>query len=577
MDFRFYTHKIRKSTKSGKRLISGYASTAAKDRQNEVISLEALKNAANDLLENSTVFMNHAHERLPVGKVVRCHTDERGLKVTVEVTQAKFADDIWTLIKEGILNSFSIGGIVKAQHDEKDKDGNIYGIIDDMELLEVSIVGLPANPEARFELAKSLGKSVDELSVPLLSEIKCIDDCLSKAIKEKGGDTVTKESKVEKDLTTGSLKPTEELKEAIEKEDKNIEVEDVKEDTNSIEKADVKKENEPTAEKSKGAEDIETKEPEENIVKEVIEDSNNKEEGVTEKSPKSEEKIVIKVDTSSVSADSTAYTDETYTGALDATTNEPGVKEEPIEKTTEKLEVAKELEDNKGNDIIDVMVDKNKHFPIEKTEEKKEKDLEKQNEQIIELLTQVLAKLDILSTPKKEEKEVKPEEKSDEIKEYETLEKVDISKPYPNEHAARIESPDKFKEDSFRSKPVTEGVRIIIGRYKEDDGKTHVQAYRLHIDYFTAEEAKTWLKEHDVAYITFEPATGEKKEEVKEEKKEKEVKPEEKPKIEEKKEEKKPERKSLRVLRSPYGSENQENKENKPATTEKGWSNAIFK
>ena len=144
------------------------------------------------------------------------------------------------------------------------------------------------------------------------------------------------------------------------------------------------------------------------------------------------------------------------------------------------------------------------------------------------------------------------------MKEYETLEKEEISKPYPNEHAARIESPAKFKEDSFRSKPITEGVRIIIGRYKEDDGKTHVQAYRLHIDHFTAEEAKAWLKEHDVSYIAFEAATGKKKEE-------------------EKKEEKKPERKSLRIVKSPYGPENKEKKETKPDTTEKGWASHLFR
>lgn len=93
------------------------------------------------------------------------------------------------------------------------------------------------------------------------------------------------------------------------------------------------------------------------------------------------------------------------------------------------------------------------------------------------------------------------------------LEKVDISKPFPNEHAARILPPGDFQQDSFRSKKIATGIRIIVGRLK---GKTTTtaQAYRLHVDHFSASEAKAWLKDHDVKYIRFEPATGKKKNEL---------------------------------------------------------------
>lgn len=85
--------------------------------------------------------------------------------------------------------------------------------------------------------------------------------------------------------------------------------------------------------------------------------------------------------------------------------------------------------------------------------------------------------------------------------------KGEVLKPYKNEHSARIEKPDKFVTSSFRSKKIATGVRIIIGKYKTDPkGKTHTQAYRFHVDHFSAAKAKKWLKDHDIKYILFEEA-----------------------------------------------------------------------
>jgi len=78
--------------------------------------------------------------------------------------------------------------------------------------------------------------------------------------------------------------------------------------------------------------------------------------------------------------------------------------------------------------------------------------------------------------------------------------------PYPNEHSARVRDPGDFKPDSFRRKEVTDGISIVMGRLKGETSMT-TQAYRFDKDKFTATEAKKWLKEHDVEYSTFEPAS----------------------------------------------------------------------
>lgn len=79
--------------------------------------------------------------------------------------------------------------------------------------------------------------------------------------------------------------------------------------------------------------------------------------------------------------------------------------------------------------------------------------------------------------------------------------------PYPNEHAARIRQPGDFQKDTFRRKNIADGIDIIIGKLKGESSMT-IQAYRFDADVFTASEAKKWLKDHDIKYISFEAASG---------------------------------------------------------------------
>lgn len=154
--FTYITSDFTKSDKKEEeRVIEGYASTHDIDRQYEVITPDAMKKAVDALLTtNTTVFYEHKHEQFPVGRILDAKVDEKGLWIKVLIS--KTADNVWTLIKEGILNKFSIGGKVKDYHRKFSKDlGRDITYVTDMELYEVSIVGLPANQNASFK-AKSL-------------------------------------------------------------------------------------------------------------------------------------------------------------------------------------------------------------------------------------------------------------------------------------------------------------------------------------------------------------------------------------------------------------------------------------
>ena len=78
--------------------------------------------------------------------------------------------------------------------------------------------------------------------------------------------------------------------------------------------------------------------------------------------------------------------------------------------------------------------------------------------------------------------------------------------PYPNEHSARVKDPDSFQKDSFRRKNIAPGIDIVMGKPEGDDSMT-AQAYRFDKEKFTPEEAKAWLKENNIEYISFEPAS----------------------------------------------------------------------
>lgn len=77
-----------------------------------------------------------------------------------------------------------------------------------------------------------------------------------------------------------------------------------------------------------------------------------------------------------------------------------------------------------------------------------------------------------------------------------------VNKPEPevteNEIRIRIRPPSMFKEDSFRTITVSSsrGIKFIIGRFKEDDGSTHVQSVRFDKEKWTVGEAQGWVREH---------------------------------------------------------------------------------
>ena len=156
-------------TQPGRREIVACISTDAVDRQNEVVLPQGLrkKNYA-----GMTVFYDH-NTALPVGAAQWVKQQDGRILAKFRCTdKTAFARDIFALAQDGILTSYSIGFMPLeasaptaaeiAHHPDWHAARRIYR---KWELLEFSIVGIAANPDATM---LAISKKISPESLALL-------------------------------------------------------------------------------------------------------------------------------------------------------------------------------------------------------------------------------------------------------------------------------------------------------------------------------------------------------------------------------------------------------------------------
>ena len=159
--------------------IEGFANTTDKDRDGDIILESAWKQGGlANFLKNPIVLAFHNHQ-MPIGTVKAHSVSEKGLHVTAEISKA--AGNVFELVKEGILQAFSVGfRILDADFDSKT---DLF-LIKDLELLEVSVVAVPANAESVFRVSKSLNG--EELKLMKDEFKKTGDNAATETKKEEG-------------------------------------------------------------------------------------------------------------------------------------------------------------------------------------------------------------------------------------------------------------------------------------------------------------------------------------------------------------------------------------------------------
>tara|TARA_Y100001937_G_scaffold96257_1_gene130827 strand:+ start:621 stop:1883 length:1263 start_codon:yes stop_codon:yes gene_type:complete len=191
--------------KSEELTIGGYASIEVVDKQNDLITLEALEKAVAEFMKEKSyrnVMSNHSN--VQVGEVVEQYRDTNGVLHKTGVDNVGFyvvikmrddiekAKEISRGIRKGTLRSFSIGGQAISKKQRKSEEYGEYNEIDSLELHEVTICEKGINPEAKFDILKHENGG-DNLSEKLESALEELNGLL-KQVQEATGATIEKES-----------------------------------------------------------------------------------------------------------------------------------------------------------------------------------------------------------------------------------------------------------------------------------------------------------------------------------------------------------------------------------------------
>jgi HK97 family phage prohead protease len=124
-------------------LVFGYASTEMLDSQGEIVRKEAIEAALPDYMRFANI--REMHQPSAVGVAHQAALDDKGLHLAAKIVD----DEAWHKVVEGVYKGFSIGGRVTA------RDPEAKHVITGVDLLEISLVDRPANPEAVIELFKA--------------------------------------------------------------------------------------------------------------------------------------------------------------------------------------------------------------------------------------------------------------------------------------------------------------------------------------------------------------------------------------------------------------------------------------
>lgn len=171
----------------GEGVFEAIITTSATDRQNEQIVTEGIDTS--NYMDNPAVLYGHDYWGLPIGKATKLTQMKNKIKAQFQlaVEEYPFAATVAAMIKGGYLNAVSIGGIVREWSED-------YRTIMKMEMVEFSIVPVPANPQALItarSLEEATGKSIEEIETeyrdfahksPIDSKSEIDDDDVKQAI-----------------------------------------------------------------------------------------------------------------------------------------------------------------------------------------------------------------------------------------------------------------------------------------------------------------------------------------------------------------------------------------------------------
>lgn len=169
LQYRICSGEVRAAEDDGARVLSFIASDETPDRMGDIIRVKGWE--LGNYKKNPVILWGHDGSSLPIGKARRVTKGTKAdgapaLLIEVEFAPADahaFAETVYQLAKSGFLNAVSVGFLpVKVTRPETPEERMEMGlgpwgvVYEKAELLEVSVVSVPANPSALQNGMRSL-------------------------------------------------------------------------------------------------------------------------------------------------------------------------------------------------------------------------------------------------------------------------------------------------------------------------------------------------------------------------------------------------------------------------------------
>jgi len=145
------------STLLEEREFIAYIATFDVDLVGDRIARGAVQNLER-FVRDGFVTVSHDWSAVPVASILEAWEDERGVLIRARFHSHPAAEAVYSYVRErtelGKSVRFSIGFYVLKTHDETTDDGRTVRVIDELELVEASIVNVPANPATELVAVK---------------------------------------------------------------------------------------------------------------------------------------------------------------------------------------------------------------------------------------------------------------------------------------------------------------------------------------------------------------------------------------------------------------------------------------
>ena len=136
---------------------TAYASTFGnRDHTGDIIQKGAFRDTLTDPDRDRPLLWQHLNAE-PIGKELSLREDSRGLLGSWEIVDTQRGSDAYKLLKKGVVRSMSIGYFPK---DWELADGGETRVLKGIDLLENSVVSIPANDQARVVTVKAADPAV---------------------------------------------------------------------------------------------------------------------------------------------------------------------------------------------------------------------------------------------------------------------------------------------------------------------------------------------------------------------------------------------------------------------------------